>query len=107
NPYQSSFRTAADPLTTAPVFIGTSPTYGQGNVPLNAVITVGFNVPLDPASVNASTVQLSGPWGGGVQDATLSLDATGQVIQIIPPAPLEPNVYYYFWTNIGIRGANG
>ena len=107
NPYQGSFRTATDPLTTPPTPTGTTPTYGQDNVPLNAVITLGFNVPLDPASVNGTTVQLSGPWGSGLQSAALSLDATGQVIRIIPPAPLEPNVYYYAWTNPGIRSATG
>ncbi len=38
-------------------------------------------MPLEPASVNATTVMLSGPNGVAV-NATISLDATGQVIRI-------------------------
>ena len=38
NPYQSSFRTAPDPVTAAPVVTATSPSYGA-TVPLNVAIT--------------------------------------------------------------------
>ena len=104
--YQGSFRTAPDPATTVPVVVGTSPVYGSVNVPINPVITLGYNVPLDPASVNAATVTLAGPNGAAVT-ATIGLDATGRVIRIDPVEDLAPNVFYSYQTTAGIRGANG
>jgi len=104
-PYQGSFRTGADPAATVPVVTGTSPVYGSSNVPINAVITLGYNIPLDPASVNGTTVTLAGPNGVAV-NATIGLDATGQVIRIDPVEDLAPNVFYSYQTTTGIRGAN-
>jgi hypothetical protein len=104
--YQGSFRTAADPAATVPVVVGTSPVYGSVNVPIDAVITLGYNVPLDPASVSAATVTLAGP-NGVAMNATIGLDATGRVIRIDPVDDLAPNVFYSFQTTVGIHGANG
>ena len=104
-PYQGSFRTAADPLTTVPTVVAIAPPYGISDVPRNVVVTLGFNVPLDPASVDGTRVMLVGPIG--VEPATLSLDATGQVIRITPAAPLAANAFYYVQTVPGIRSRSG
>jgi hypothetical protein len=110
NSYQSSFRIAADPQTTAPVATAVSPVYGAQNVPLNPSIAIGYNEPLDPASVNTSTVTLTGP--AGRVNISVALDSTGTVIQLLPVdagnnrIDLAPNSFYYYQTT-GIRGANG
>jgi hypothetical protein len=110
NPYQSSFRIAADPATTAPSATAVSPASGSSNVTLNTSITVGYGVPLDPATVTASTVTLNGP--SGVVKTQVSLDSTGTVIRIVPVdagnsrIDLAANASYNFQTN-GLRGANG
>ncbi|PYR55262.1 MAG: hypothetical protein DMF85_20030, partial [Acidobacteria bacterium] len=103
--YQASFRTASDPQTTRPAPTAVSPVYGASNVPLNTAITIGYNVPLDPATVTTSTVTMSGPTGA--VSAAVSLDATGQVIRLVPSAPLVPNNYYYYQVSTAIRGTNG
>jgi hypothetical protein len=105
NGYSASFRTANDPVATAPVMTATSPVHGSSNVPLNPIVTLGFNVPLDAATVTASTVTLSGPLG--VVPAAIDLDATYQVIRIAPSQPLAENAFYSFQTTTGVRGANG
>jgi hypothetical protein len=111
NPYQGSFRTASDPATTAPAVTAVSPSYGASNVALNPVIAIGYNEPLDPTTVNASTVTLSGP--SGAVNVSLSLDGTGTVILMEPVdasnnrMDLQPNAFYAYQTTAGIRGRNG
>jgi hypothetical protein len=80
NGYQASFRTALDPLTTPPVPVALSPVYGAQNVPLNPVMAIQYNEALDPATVNATNVTMTGPNGGGTTKVLVSLDSTGMVI---------------------------
>src|SRR6266850_977809 len=103
--YQGSFTILPDPNTATPVVISTSPSYGMTNVPLNAVVEVGFNEALDPATVNANTVLMFGPNGNVA--TTLSLDTTGTVIRIVPNAVLVANNYYNVYIQNGIQGVNG
>ena len=69
-PYQSSFRTADDPATTIPIVISTNPTIGSSGNARNIIVTLGFNVALDPSSVTDATVLFTGP--DGQEDAALS-----------------------------------
>ena len=105
NAYQGSFRTAADPATTAPVVTATSPVSGSGNVPLNPVITLGYNVPLDPSTVDTASVTLSGP--AGAVSAAVTVDPTGRVIRIKPDGDLAAGSFYSYQATTAIRGANG
>jgi YD repeat-containing protein len=107
NSYQGSFRTVADTSTTAPSVVSVSPS-GSG-VPTNAVIDIGFNETLNPATVNTTTVSL-------VQDvcctfpavpSTVSLINGGTAIQITPNAPLAANTTYFVQINTGLQGTNG
>src|ERR1700752_4375844 len=50
--YEGTFTTGVDVSTNAPTPISTSPAPGASNIPLNAVIAVEYNVPLDSTSVN-------------------------------------------------------
>jgi hypothetical protein len=103
--YQGSFRTAPDPLTTRPVPTAVSPVNGASNVPLNTAITIGYNVPLDAATVTTGTVTMNGPTGA--VNIAVSLEAGGQVIRIVPSAPLQAGSYYYYQTTTGLLGTNG
>jgi hypothetical protein len=103
--YSGSFRTAANPAFTAPAVTATSPVNGSSNAPLNPIVTLGYNVPLDPATVNGSTVTLSGP--AGIVPAAIDLDSTSQIIRIAPSQLLVENAFYSIQTTTGVRGANG
>jgi len=113
NSYQASFRTATDPLTTPPVEVAVNPVYGTSNVPLNPVIAIQYNEGLDPNTVNATNVTMTGPNGVGNTKVLVSLDATGTVILITPVdgnnnrINLQPGVYYYSGTTTGIHSASG
>lgn len=61
-PYSFSFGTESG----TPLISSVSPTNGQTDVPLDADITVSFNRDMDIATLNASTVLLSGGIGGGI-----------------------------------------
>ena len=105
--YQGSFRTAVDTTTITPGVVSVSPS--GSNVPTNVVIDVGFNEPLNAATVNSTTVSL-------LQDVCCNFPAVpstatllngGTVVQITPSAPLQPNTTYFVQINSGLQGANG
>src|SRR5262249_47805837 len=83
--YQGSFRTVVDTSTIAPAVVSTSPVNGSTGVPTNIVIDIGFNEPLDPATVNGTNVSLLQtdvccPYP--VVPSTVSLVGNGTIIRI-------------------------
>ena len=64
--YQSQFSTVSNPTTTAPVIVNLSPASGASNVPLNAVVEIGYSEPLNAATVSASDVILHDSSGNAV-----------------------------------------
>jgi hypothetical protein len=52
------FVTELPPDTNGPVVVGVSPTDGATNVSVDSVVSVTFNEPLNPATVNETTVSL-------------------------------------------------
>jgi len=75
-------------------------------VPLNAVLDVGFNEPLDPATVVAANVTLHEWFTGIPVPATVSLRA-GRVIRVIPDLSLQPQTAYGVSTNGELRDLQG
>ncbi len=107
NAYQGSFTTMADTSAVAPAVVSTSPAYGTSGVPTNVVIDLGFNEPLNPATVNTTTVILQPGFNTPVVSSTVSLVGGGTIIQITPNAPLAANTQYVFQVFNGVQGANG
>ncbi len=74
-----SFTTGGVPDTTPPNVIATAPFNGQTNVPVTTVITVTFDEPVDPLTINNTNFKLFGPSGevtGTVTYDSLTLTAT-------------------------------
>ncbi len=107
NNYQGSFRTAVDTTTTTPQVVRTSPRNTSGVV-LNPAIEIEYNEPLDPATVNSTTVQLRQNTGGQpVVASTVSLVRNGRVIRVVPNAPLAANTSHFTQVTTGIRDLQG
>ncbi len=72
--------------------VSVSPADGAGNVALSAAVTLRFSKPLDPASVTADRVVLTGP--AGTVPGSLAVSAGGAVVTLRPSAALAANQAY-------------
>ncbi len=104
--WQGSFTTAVDLSTVAPSVVSTNPVNGATAVPTNVVIDIGFNELLNAGTVSSSTVTLTQGSNGPTVASTVSLLATGTVIQIVPNATLTANTVYFYQITSGVQGTN-
>src|SRR5208337_2851496 len=96
------FTTASGPVLVGPTILDENPYNGATSVPLNAVVSILVSAPVDPATVNSSTLSLSpGPVQG-----SYSLGAGGQMINFVPTAPLKPSTSFTLY-NEGITDLEG
>ncbi len=81
------FETGAGPDTVLPAIVTVSPPNGSSNIGDNADVHILFSKPVNPLTVNASTIQLS---GGGVTEVadSISFSNNNQVVLLTPHAPL-------------------
>ncbi|NTW80237.1 MAG: S8 family serine peptidase, partial [Geobacteraceae bacterium] len=87
---------------TPPVVMSTSPFDGETGVISSASVTVIFNEPIDPMSVNSSTFSLNGPQGV----VPGSWGTSGSVITFTPASALASLTTYY--ANVtGVRDLSG
>lgn len=88
-----------------PKLLYTMPAYGQWNVGRNAKVVLGFSQPLDPATINSSTIYSYGVAG------TLALSAgtagPNTVVTFTPSAPLDANRSYNFLVYSSVKAADG
>ncbi len=107
-PITTSFTTGDGPDFLRPFVTRVSP--ANTTEPTNSNVVVEFNEPIDPVTVNGSTVflrDLDLP-GGPVIAGSLELDSTGTVVRIVPDAELEPGGNRQRITaNTGVRDLAG
>ncbi len=86
-PTQLSFTTGSGPDTVAPAIVSLSPGNGATNVGDNAIVRLVFSKPINPLTVNSSTIQLS---GGGtiVVPDSITFSNSNQSVAMTPHAPL-------------------
>jgi RHS repeat-associated protein len=84
------FTTGNGPDTTIPTIVTLSPPNGSTNVGDNANIRLVFSKPINPLTVNASTIQLS---GGGITVVpdSISFSNNNQLVLLVPHSPLPDN----------------
>jgi hypothetical protein len=104
NSYQGQFRSAVDSLATPPQVIATSATSG---LPTNAVVELGFNQSLNPATVSSSTVSLANYYTSQLVPSTVSLIKGGRVIRLVPQAGLAANSTYVLQFTSAIQDTDG
>lgn len=111
--YQGLFITTSDTSSLAPAVVSVSP-QGAINTPTNVVVDIGFNEPLNPATMNTTTVSLLQNTLGPntccnfvVVPSTVSLLNGGTVVRITPNSSLTANNFVEVQINSGLQGANG
>ena len=97
------FYVANTTATTVPSLQVSSPNNGTYNIPLNTVIDVQFNTPLDPATVTAANVYITGVASGAY---TMSQPA-GQpnVVRFTPVTTWPASTYLYLYYNSGLHSS--
>ena len=78
--------TAAD--TTAPTVLGVAPLNNQKNVGLNGLVEVTFSKPINPLTVNSTTVSLSYGSTPTQIPTTVTFDSTNTYVTFTPVEPL-------------------
>ena len=78
---------------TAPTVTATTPTFGATGASSGTNVTVTFSGPMDPTTINASTVELLDASGKPVA-ATVSFDATTNTATLTPTNPLAGSTTY-------------
>jgi hypothetical protein len=97
----------AVPLTARPAIVRTSPPEGRTDVPLNCVIQVVFNEPMDSVSLSDALHLLL--QGVDVPGSVSGVSASGVILsgQFVPTAPLAPSSVYEVFVSPGARSLGG
>ena len=98
---------APDTTTAQPALVTYSPAYGASNVPINTEIELLFSQPLNAATINSTNVYVLDNSNATYPAMTMSLLDGGQLLRLVPNAPLNPTQTYYVCANANVQGANG
>ena len=90
---------------TAPIVTGTIPPANAANVSLDTSIVIDFSKPIDPASINATSVALR--TGSTNVDAGRVLSANRRRLTITPVSPLAGLTSYSVLLTADVRDLNG
>jgi len=101
----ASFRTVGGFSQSIPQITDAFP-FGVG-IPTNTLANVRFNEPLDPVSVNESTVFLEESATSAAVPLMVSLLQSDRVIRITPNVNLAPNTSYRYRISTGVRDLEG
>ncbi|MFC1610846.1 Ig-like domain-containing protein, partial [Myxococcota bacterium] len=89
----STFTVSTVPDTEPPQVVSVYPGNGYQDVPLGVDITLGFSEAIDPVSVDAASLSLTGPTGTQV-DGTAILSTGNTVVMLVPGVALERATSY-------------
>jgi RHS repeat-associated protein len=82
-----SFTTGSGPDNVIPTIVSVSPPNGSSNVGDNAIVRLVFSKPVNPLTINTSTIQLTGGGTTAVPDS-ISFSNNNQSVLLTPHAPL-------------------
>lgn len=97
-PLTTQFTTGTGADTDAPFVTATNVFSGQTNVPVNTVFTITFNEPMDPQSINRSSIALYDTTTGTLVPGPVSLSVDGRTAMFAPSVALAVNRVYYLYT---------
>ena len=105
-PNSVTFTAGSGPDFTPPQDTDHAPFTSATNVPVNAVIKIGFNEPIDPVSVNASTTYLYDTQTGEHLAGSMALDVDGRTIVYVPSQALAVGRAFYAYA-YGVKDLSG
>ena len=91
--------------TTAPTITQRTPAPNATDVPRNTNVDVQFSEPMNPATINSSTVRLRKQ--GAASDVPASVSYAGNTATIDPTADLDPSAVYNVTVAGTVTDANG
>jgi hypothetical protein len=91
---QGTIQTCGASLTGGLSLVSSSPTASATNVPTNSTITLNFNNPLDPATVNDTTLPVMIGWNSN-EIVAGSWAVSGTQAIFTPDAPFPPSAQIY------------
>lgn len=106
--FSSTFRTSAAPPAVdviAPTVLSSTPANGSVNVAANTQLRVSFSEPINPSTINGSTIFLSGP--SGIVSGTVSYDNSTLSATFVPAATLQNNANYTLVATTGVQDLAG
>jgi methionine-rich copper-binding protein CopC len=103
--FNSTFTTAAAPDNIAPTIVSRTPANGATSIPIDANVTVTFSEPMDPATINTTTITLTPTAGGSAVAATVTY--TGNTATLNPTADLLNNTSYTITVTTGVKDVAG
>ena len=107
-PQTTTFTTGAGPDLSAPAAVSENPYGGEMGVPLNAVVQLQVNEPVDPGSVNGNTLEVQDQTTGQQVAGSYSVSADGRTVSFVPGAALAVSrSYVVFFVNRGITDLAG
>jgi len=101
--YEWSFTTGLVPDTTAPSVSSTIPQNSATGVPLGSSLSVIFSEPMDPASINTTTLLLS----QGTTTIAGTVTFSGVTATFAPSSALDPSTVYTATVTTGVRDLAG
>jgi len=105
SPFVWSFTTAAGPDTTAPLVSFTAPADGDLSVATNRKIVTTFNEAMDPATIIAANVKVTGP--GGNVSGTVTYAAGSNAASFTPASSLAVNTLYTATITTAVKDVAG
>jgi hypothetical protein len=104
--FTCSFTTADAPNTTPPTVISTIPTCNATDVALNTTVSAVFSEPMDPLTINGTTVTLSAP-GPVAVAGIVAYAGSGNVATFTPSSSLAPTTLYTLTVTTGAEDLAG
>jgi hypothetical protein len=104
--FTCSFTTADAPNTTPPTVISTLPTCNATGVALNTTVSAVFSEPMDPLTINGTTVTLSAP-GPVAVAGTVAYAGTANTATFTPTSILAPSTLYTLTVSTGAKDLAG
>lgn len=104
----TQFTTGTGPDVVTPAVVSDSPFNSESNVPLNTIIQVRVNDPIDPGTVTSSSFTVNDSTAGQTVAGTYSISADGLTATFVPNALLTANHTISVNTgNAGIKNLAG
>jgi len=97
---------AATAASAGPIVVSVTPVPQSMTAGTLTEITLQFDVPLDPSTVNNSTIMISGRWSG-IPAGTFSLEDSNRVIRFVPSEALFFGEWVTVAVSRGLQAENG
>jgi hypothetical protein len=104
--YVWTFTTAAAPLAVPPTVISTIPADLATNVPFNQIVSATFSTAMNPATINSSTLTLTGP-GATPVSGLVAYSAISNTLTFTPTADLAASTTFTATITTGAQNLAG